>query len=70
MLLKWDTALVLGEPPVEGLERGVEGSGNVEVACAAPELPYAVYQFLRVSGSKSSLKRALLRRTARIESSG
>src|SRR5438034_8362959 len=38
MLLKRDTALVLGEPPVEGLERGVEGSGDVEVARAAPDL--------------------------------
>ncbi len=54
MLLKRDTALVLGQPPVEGLERGAEGSGSVEVARAAPELPDACitssYEFLALKG--------------------
>ena len=37
-LLKRDTALILGEPHVETLECGVEGSSDVDVACAAERL--------------------------------
>ncbi len=38
LLLKRDATLSLGEPPLEGLQRGVEGSGDVRVTRAAEDL--------------------------------